>query len=791
MTEEEVFLAALDLTSPSERAAYLEKACGGDVQFRRQVEALLAAHFKTGAFLDEPVGKQLEAGWATPIDTSPTTPHANRVGAAGAGEKKPEEPNDLRFLQPATRPDSLGRIGHYEVLQVLGKGGFGIVFRAFDDVLQRVVALKVLAPELATTSPARKRFLREARAAAQVRHENVVQIYAVEEQPLPYLVMEFIPGETLQQRLDRTGPLDVPEIVRLGRQIAQGLSAAHEKGLIHRDIKPANVLIEGGQHRVKITDFGLARAADDASMTQSGVLAGTPMYMAPEQAQGDSLDHRADLFSLGSVLYMMASGRPPFRAANTYAVLKRVVEDDPRPIQEVIPEVPAWLCDIIAKLHAKKPEDRFQSAREVADVLADCEAQLQANAALEDYSRIPQIKPAAVRSGRWLWVAAATLVLAVLALVMTEITGITHWLQNQQQPDPLEKGDGDRVRREQPEDQELRTYFTNTLGMKFKLIPAGRFTMGSSREEIDRCLREFRGGSKKFQELRKRHEGAFEQERLPAEGPEHEVEITKPFYMGITEVTVGQFRQFVQAKKYDVGDDGWKKPAFGSLDDYPVVFVAWDNAVDFCKWLSAKEGKKYRLPTEAEWEYCCRAGRAGTRYCFGNKDEQLEIYAWYKDNSDDRTQRVGQLKPNAWGLYDMHGNAWEWCQDNYDPNYYKRSSLKDPPGGAGAERAVRGGSWYWSPEFCRSAFRQFVSPGQRYSDLGFRVLLVAPPAGSGKRAGSRTNPGPRPAPAPPIASRRVRITPPRGCVTLGGADREVPIQLDSSSDYHFGSRPTR
>src|SRR5262249_39025052 len=160
--------------------------------------------------------------------------------------------------------------------------------------------VKVLAPELAVTSPARKRFLREARAYAAVRHENVVQVYAVEEQPLPHLVMEFIPGQTLQQLLDATGPLEGPEIVRIGRQIGEGLAAAHAGGLIHRDIKPANILLDRGEGRrtrgeeetpapltVKLTDFGLARAADDASLTQSGTVAGTPLYMAPEQARGE------------------------------------------------------------------------------------------------------------------------------------------------------------------------------------------------------------------------------------------------------------------------------------------------------------------------------------------------------------------------------------------------------------------------------------------------------------------------------------------------------------------------
>ncbi len=424
MTEEQVFLAALELANPADRIAYLNKVCGGDVEFRSQVEDLLAAHFRSGPFLDEPLGQQLAAGAATPINENTLSLRGKPEGDAVADAKN-QEP-DLHFLQPSARANALGRIGHYDVLQILGKGGFGIVFRAFDDMLQRVVALKVLAPAIAATSPARKRFSREARSSAKVRHENVIQVYAVEEHPVPYLVMEFIPGESLQQRLDRVGPLETPEIVQIGRQIAEGLAAAHATGLIHRDIKPGNVLLESGHQRVKISDFGLARAADDASLSQSGVLAGTPMYMAPEQARGDSLDHRADLFSLGSVLYIMASGRPPFRASTTYAVLKRVVDDTPRPIREVIPEVPQWLCDIIARLHAKKPEERFQSAREVADVLADCESQLKANARLKDFSRIPRSKPAAGRSGRWKWVAATALLLPLLALALTEIAGITH-----------------------------------------------------------------------------------------------------------------------------------------------------------------------------------------------------------------------------------------------------------------------------------------------------------------------------------------------------------------------------
>jgi serine/threonine protein kinase len=306
MTERDIFLALLDLPDPAARASYLDQACGDDPALRARVESLLRSHADAGSFLGRPA--VAPAG----SDTAATQEAGHKMTPAGGMSPGDEA---LTFLSPPQGPGSLGRIGHYEVLQVLGRGAFGTVFRAYDETLQRVVALKVLAPQVAATSPARKRFLREARAGARVRHENVIQVYAVEEQPLPYLVMEFIPGETHQQRLDRTGPLEVAEVLRIGRQIAAGLAAAHATHLIHRDIKPGNVLLEGGQQRVMITDFGLARAADDASLSQSGIIAGTPMYMAPEQAVGHSLDQRVDLFSLGSVLYQMVAGRRSGRMA--------------------------------------------------------------------------------------------------------------------------------------------------------------------------------------------------------------------------------------------------------------------------------------------------------------------------------------------------------------------------------------------------------------------------------------------------------------------------------------------
>lgn len=282
------------------------------------------------------------------------------------------------FLEPSEDSKHLGKAAHYDVIETVGRGAMGIVLKAFDRKLQRVVAMKVMSPQFAANATARKRFAREARAAAAVCHEHVVTIHAVDEGGLvPYFVMQFVGGRSLQERIDQTGPLQVREILRIGMQAAEGLAAAHKQGLVHRDIKPANILLENGVERVKITDFGLARAVDDASLTQSGVIAGTPQYMAPEQARGEPIDHRADLFSLGCVMYTMCTGRAPFRGSTTMAVMKRVCDDAARPICEVNPEVPSWLAGIVSRLMAKNAAERYQSAAEVAQLLERCLAHLQ------------------------------------------------------------------------------------------------------------------------------------------------------------------------------------------------------------------------------------------------------------------------------------------------------------------------------------------------------------------------------------------------------------------------------
>lgn len=298
--------------------------------------------------------------------------HAGLPSAQKHGENADSLSGMVRqFLAAPSHPELLGRLGRYDIERVIGAGGMGIVLKAHDSELNRPIAVKVLASHLAHVGAARERFAREGRAAAAVVHEHVVAIYNVESDGvMPFLVMQYVPGRSLQARVDDEGPLAVEEILRIGMQAASGLAAAHAQGLVHRDVKPANILLEETVERAVLTDFGLARTIDDASLTHTGVLAGTPHYMSPEQATGEAIDHRSDLFSLGAVLYFMATGRPPFRAEGAFAVLHRICNDEHRPVWQANPEIPDELSDLIDQLLAKKPSRRPVTAADTSRQLA-------------------------------------------------------------------------------------------------------------------------------------------------------------------------------------------------------------------------------------------------------------------------------------------------------------------------------------------------------------------------------------------------------------------------------------
>ena len=278
----------------------------------------------------------------------------------------------LGLLDPTDDPKCLGRIGGYEVTGVVGSGAMGVVLKATDRTLDRIVALKVMNPSLAECGTARQRFAREAKAAAGILHPNVIAIHSVStDHILPYLVMPYVKGASLQQRLNRQGPLSLPEILRFGSQVAGGLAAAHHQGLIHRDIKPSNIMLDFGVETAVITDFGLARTMHDATMTRSGAITGTPEFMSPEQARGESIDLSSDVFSLGSVLYALCTGQRPFRAKTSFGVLRKITDETPPSIREINPEIPQWFCSLVNRMHAKSPAAR-PSAVEVRDLLERC-----------------------------------------------------------------------------------------------------------------------------------------------------------------------------------------------------------------------------------------------------------------------------------------------------------------------------------------------------------------------------------------------------------------------------------
>ncbi len=330
----------------------------------------------------------------------------------------------VEHLEPSEDANVLGQLGGYDVLAIIGRGGMGVVLKAFDRELKRFVAIKALSPHLAHSSVARKRFAREAQAAAAVVNPHVIAIHHV--QPtgrLPFLIMPLLTGESLAQRLKSRAPLELTEVLRIGMQVAVGLAAAHDQGLVHRDVKPANIFLEKGVERVVITDFGLARAADDVSMTRMGVVAGTPEYMSPEQARGEALDGRSDLFSLGCVLYEMATGVSPFRSDSTIAILRRIVDDKPAAIASLAPELPPWFSYIVERLLSKDPAQRFASASEVALLLEQCLSHLQQPASVP----LPASRVSHVKGSSSIFNSNKKGILTMLGTLGTALLGMVLW----------------------------------------------------------------------------------------------------------------------------------------------------------------------------------------------------------------------------------------------------------------------------------------------------------------------------------------------------------------------------
>ncbi len=602
----------------------------------------------------------------------------------------------------------------YRLTQVVGRGGMGVVFRAVHAKLDKVVAVKVLSGKRWHDPTAVSRFEREMRAVGRLGHPNIVQATdAGDAAGVPFLVMEFVDGQNLAALVKRDGPRSLAEAGELVRQAAAGLLHAHQAGVIHRDVKPSNLML-AADGTVKVLDLGLALPLADplpadalasgsrdtvigstSDLTSASHTIGTLDYMAPEQKRdAHTVGPQADVYGLGGTLWYLLTGTPP------------------KPPAAIAPAaLPGGLSVAFwEKFLAFDPADRHADMGEVA-------------AALAAVAR-PPAKP---RKRRRVGAAVA------VAVVLVVVGGI--WMSRSGTTSPTESP------RVDPDQAGVKPRPAPEPGKNPMAVAEAHALQQAWADHLGQKVAETGPGQVKTVLI---PPGTFEM------FPRYHVTVTKPFRLGATEVTRGQFTAFVAATGYKTtgelanpfrpfgavigpkDDSGsWRKPGYAAGDDHPITHVSHADALAYCGWLSKAEGKTYRLPTEAEWRWACRAG-AATRYPFGDDPKPLREYAHYKATSDGRPVQVGVRRPNAWGLFDMLGNVKEWAQDGNAPT--REGAFADPvvgPQDDGMRVACGGGydgrtdvpdTHGWSGGTCdcntRSGHHWYVAQ----PSVGFRVV---------------------------------------------------------------------
>lgn len=657
--------------------------------------------------------------------------------------------------------------GKYEILGRIGAGGMGEVWNARDRKLERVVAIKRIKPEFVGDKKLLDRFFQEALAVASLNHPHIVQIFdRGSDKTGEFFVMEFVDGPSLKRVLEEQGAFDIERTVRIGQAMCAALQAAHDKGFLHRDVKPGNILLGAGEV-LKLTDFGLARreSADDRSLTQGVV--GTPAYMSPEQHEpAASLTPASDQWSLGATLYHLVTGQSPRRMIEARIPeplresLMQATEDDPRQrfanMREFGEALGAVLAPTRRRTTATVEEtdlDKLVKAMQLKVTAAHDEARRLIEedhdyaAAVAVLSEVPEhlrkaelFRLATTRRDR---VAELDREISQRAREL-RLTGLLPLLQElldlQPHRDDMRRlfatvqaaAPAVAVSASRPallqspfgaaQIKESRDAWakylgqpieiTNSIGMKLILIPPGEFQMGSSDADVAAAIK-----------------AGADATWVKNEQPRHPVRIMEPLYVGIYPTIQREWQAVTNTN-----------PSHFKGERRPVEQVSWNDVTAFARDLSQRADEKkldrtYRLPSEAEWEYFCRAGTE-TPFWFGSvlNGKQANVDGNYPYGTSEKgpyleqTSDVGKYAANPFGLFDVHGNVWEWCEDWYDASYYASSPEEDPAGPtSGEHRVLRGGSWNLNPGFTRSAFRRRGSPDYRSDLTGFRAVCVSRP----------------------------------------------------------------
>ena len=619
----------------------------------------------------------------------------------------------------------LAKLGKYNLLEKLGRGGYGTVYRALDTVLEVERAVKVLHPPLAADPHFIERFQKEAKTAARLKHANIVQVYDLDEAGGRYfLAMEFLPGGSLKDLLKEKGRLQFERALEILKQVASALDYAHQQGLVHRDVKPSNILFDE-DGTAKLSDFGFSKAlseASSASLSASGGMIGTPAYMAPEVWKGGQVvGPQTDVYSLACVFYEMITGKVLFEGESPPVVMTAHVLEGPQFPDEWPEDAPEEIQAVLEKALAQEPGDRYPNAGACVKALAELrEPQLSQETAGElaksekeqQYHPVGETKFAGKTQDSWMrfrdgfsknltWILAGLVLMAGLVLIAVLV--ITPLLSNEFKKSPDQPGGAQTAAAlaamgTQIADLSMTSTaatvlparITDDYGVEMVLVQAGAFEMGSQD-----------GGSD--------------------ESPVHTVtlddyyidkyEVSNELYAQCVEDGECQqpssFRSYTRASYYG-------NPEF---DDYPVITVDWEKAQTFCQWRGA------RLPSEAEWEKAAR-GTDGRTYPWGEGIDCTK--ANFEDESGycvGDTSSVGSYPDGAspYGALDMAGNVWEWVADWYDDDYYSISPYENPAGPAsGQYRVLRGGSWFSLADFVRSANRVWSRSNGAGFIFGFR-----------------------------------------------------------------------